>query len=579
MSREISTIAVVGLGPVGTSLAVAAARAGVSVIAIELDETAEATARTRVESALASAENAAAVTFAAGVDAVSDAQLVIEAVAEKLPAKTDVLAAIDKSASESAIIATTATAIPVSDLALGTSDPSRVVGLQPSLPVAGSTLVEVVRTPLVADEAISATVGFVDSLGKSAATVGDRPGQIVARLLYGYLNHAVSMFEQRYASREDLDAAMRFGCGYPVGPLAYLDEVGLDTAYNVLDGLFEATGERLHAPAPILKQMIAAGHLGKKSGKGFYTYAEAGSDEVVADSLTPAAVGDGAAAPRPVQSVGVVGSGTMASGIVEVFVKAGFDVIVGARSEEKCELVRSRVEKSFARAVAKGRMSQEDADTALGRISGVTDVSGLDQVDLVVEAVVEELSVKLDLFEKLDKHCKPGAILATTTSSLPVVEMAAVTSRPQDVIGLHFFNPAPIMKLVEIVVPITTGADVVATAHDLCARTKKVAVECGDRAGFIVNALLFPYLNDAVRLLEAGYASMDEIDAAIRAATGYPMGPFALLDVVGNDVSLAIQQTLLREFRDPGLAPAVTLEHLVAAGYQGRKTGRGFRAY
>ena len=193
--------------------------------------------------------------------------------------------------------------------------------------------------------------------------------------------------------------------------------------------------------------------------------------------------------------------------------------------------------------------------------------------------IVEDLETKLELFRRLDQVCKPGAILATTTSSLPVVEMAAVTGRPGDVVGLHFFNPAPIMKLVEIVAPLTTSPDVIATAAQVCARTGKVAVQCGDRAGFIVNALLFPYLNDAVRMLESGYASMDEIDTAIKAATGFPMGPFALLDVVGNDVSLAIQQTLLREFRDPGFTPAKTLEQLVAAGYQGRKTGRGFRSY
>ena len=297
------------------------------------------------------------------------------------------------------------------------------------------------------------------------------------------------------------------------------------------------------------------------------------------DESTPAAAAAGGGDARPVSAVGVVGSGTMAVGIMEVFAKSGFDVTYVARSEEKVERVRAAITKSLQRAVAKGRMTEADRDEVLGRVQGITDVAGLGHVDLVVEAIVEDLDTKLDLFRRLDGVCKRGAVLATTTSSLPVVEMAAATSRPADVIGLHFFNPAPIMKLVEIVVPLTTADDVVATARQVCAQTKKVAVECGDRAGFIVNALLFPYLNDAVRMLESGIASMDEIDAAIKSATGFPMGPFALLDVVGNDVSLAIQQTLLREFRDPGFTPAPTLEHLVAAGYQGRKSGRGFRSY
>ena len=571
MSQEITTIAVVGLGQTGAGLAAAAAKAGLKVVGVETDPAAAA----RAEDTLAGT----GVTVAVNLEDAAAAQVVIEAAPEDAAAKAATLLAIDGVAAADAVLATTAAAQSVTNLALTTSNPSRVIGLQPSLPADAPGLIEVVRTPLADADAVAAGEQLAAQLGAQSVTVADRAGQIVARLLFGYLNHAVSMFEGRYASREDVDAAMRFGCGYPAGPLAYLDAVGIDTAYGILDGLHAETGERVHAPAPILKQLIAAGRTGVKGGRGFYSYAAPGSSEVVADELTPGAAGASGAQPRTVNSVGVVGSGTMASGIVEVFAKSGFDVVVMARSEEKCDRVVGRVEKSFTKAVGKGRMAEEDKAAALGRISGVTDVAGLSDVDLVVEAVVEDMDVKLDLFRRLDQSCKPGAVLATTTSSLPVVEMAAATSRPGDVVGLHFFNPAPIMKLVEIVVPITTDADVVATAHDICARTKKVAVECGDRAGFIVNALLFPYLNDAVRMLESGYATMDEIDAAVKAATGFPMGPFALLDVVGNDVSLAIQQTLLREFRDPGFTPAPTLEQLVAAGYQGRKTGRGFRAY
>ena len=174
---------------------------------------------------------------------------------------------------------------------------------------------------------------------------------------------------------------------------------------------------------------------------------------------------------------------------------------------------------------------------------------------------------------------KPGAILATTTSSLPVVECATATQRPGDVIGIHFFNPATIMKLVEVVPTVRTSADVTATAKAFCEAVGKHPVTCGDRAGFIVNALLFPYLNDAVRMLEANYASVDDIDAAMEVGCGYPMGPFKLLDTVGLDVSLAIQRTLYLEFREPGFAPAPMLEHLVTAGYLGRKSQRGFRDY
>ena len=209
-------------------------------------------------------------------------------------------------------------------------------------------------------------------------------------------------------------------------------------------------------------------------------------------------------------------------------------------------------------------------------ITGTTSLDDLADCDLVIEAVVEDLAVKRALFGALDEVLKPGAVIATTTSSLPVIECATATSRPQDVVGMHWFNPAAVMKLVEVVPTVTTAPDVVATVLEVCARTKKHPVLCGDRAGFIVNALLFPYLNDAVKMLEAHYATIDDVDLAMTKGCGHPMGPFALMDVVGLDVTLAIQRTLFQEFREPGDAPAPMLEHLVRAGYLGRKTGRGF---
>jgi 3-hydroxybutyryl-CoA dehydrogenase len=220
----------------------------------------------------------------------------------------------------------------------------------------------------------------------------------------------------------------------------------------------------------------------------------------------------------------------------------------------------------------------------LGRVRGTTSLDDLKDVDIVVEAIAEDLAIKTTLFENLDEICTggrggAGAILATTTSSLPIISMARVTKRPQDVIGMHFFNPAAIMKLVEVVSTVATDEAVTETVLALCDQVGKVAVKCGDRSGFIVNALLFPYLNDAVKMLEAHYATADDIDTAMKQGCALPMGPFELLDVVGNDVSLAIQRELYLEFREPGFAPAPLLEHLVTAGYLGRKTGRGFRDY
>ena len=249
------------------------------------------------------------------------------------------------------------------------------------------------------------------------------------------------------------------------------------------------------------------------------------------------------------------------------------------RGQDKVDGVVAAITKNFDKQIQRGRATEEQKTEVLGRVRGTTSLDDLKDVDLVVEAIAEDLAIKTTLFENLDEICKPGAILATTTSSLPIISMARVTKRPQDVIGMHFFNPAAVMKLVEVVSTVATDEAVTETVLALCEKVGKVAVRCGDRSGFIVNALLFPYLNDAVKMLEAHYATADDIDTAMKQGCALPMGPFELLDVVGNDVSLAIQRELYLEFREPGFAPAPLLEHLVTAGYLGRKTGRGFRDY
>lgn len=392
-------------------------------------------------------------------------------------------------------------------------------------------------------------------------------------LVFPYLNHAASMFDEQYASREDLDNGMRFGCGLPKGPLTVIDELGLETVRDALAARFEQTGDPRHQPSAAIERLIAEGRTGKAAGKGFYTYE---GDEVVADELTPAATGQGAA--RPIKTVGVVGSGTMASGIVEVFAANGFPVTYIARTQDKVDAVAAKIAKNLTRQVDKGRLEQGDADAILGRLTGATEREALGDVDIVVEAIAEEIGIKNQLFADLDRICKPGAVLATTTSSLSIADLAAQTKRPQDVVGMHFFNPAPVMKLVEVINHPTTGQDVLDTVLDLCRSTRKVAVSCADRSGFIVNALLFPYLNDAIKAHEEG-AELDTIDGAITEHYGYPMGPFALLDVVGNDVALAIEEELLAEFKHESLTPAPLLREVVAAGKLGRKTGEGFRTY
>lgn len=590
MESDIRTVAVIGLGTMGTGIAEVVARHGFTVRAIDInDETLDgarqliesSTERAVVREKLSAEERNATldrITYSTNIQECMTADLVIEAVTEDLELKKQVLGQLDGLVPEHVIWCTNTSSLSVTEISTAVSNPARVVGLHFFNPAPVQEFVEIVRTVVTDAGVVEQVKVFASDLGKQVVVCDDKAGFIANSLLFGYLNHAASMYEQKYASREDIDAAMRLGCGLPMGPLALLDLIGLDTAYQILDTMYREGRNRLHAPSPILKHMITAGLKGRKSGRGFYTYTEPGSPETVPDAQSPQDSVNGEQL-RDVQRVGVVGSGTMATGIIEVFAKAGFPVVFVARSEDKVSKVGAAIDRSIEKAVQRGKLPEADASAVRERITGTTRLDDLADVDLVVEAVVEELDVKTALFENLDEICKPGAILATTTSSLPVVDLAAVTSRASDVIGLHFFNPAQVMKLVEIVDTVATDSQVMATARAVVQRIGKVGVLCGDRAGFIVNALLFPYLNDAIKMAEGNYASTDDIDTAMKVGCGYPMGPFELLDVVGLDVSLAIQQTLYREFREPGFAPAPWLEHLVTAGYTGRKAARGFRSY
>lgn len=590
MSARIQKVGIVGLGTMGAGIAEVFARYGLMVIAIEMtpealdrgrETIASSTQRAVTRGKLAEAQRAALmerITFSTELQTLNSVDLVVEAIPESLELKRALFEKLDVITPPTAILASNTSSLSVTEISVATARPDQVVGMHFFNPAPIQGFIEIVRTVVSSQDAIDQVAEVARELGKEPVVVGDRAGFIANALLFGYLNHAVSLYDSKYASREDIDAAMKLGCGYPMGPLALLDLIGLDTAYEILDTMYKQGRDRLHAPHPFLKQMVTAGLRGRKTGRGFYTYQEPNSPVIVEDAESAGA--DRAfGAPRTVRSVGVVGSGTMANGITEVFARSGFDVIAVARSKEKAEAAVAAIARSMEKAVQRGKLESTERDAALVRITASSSIEDLSNVDMVVEAVVENLDVKVALFENLDEICRPGAILATTTSSLPIVEMGVATSRSSDVVGLHFFNPATLMRLVEVVRTVSTSDEVTATALDVVERLGKHAVVCGDRAGFIVNALLFPYLNDAIRMLEANYSGTDEIDLAMKKGCGLPMGPFELLDVVGLDVSLTIQQTLYREFREPGFAPAPRLEHLVTAGYLGRKTGRGFRSY
>jgi 3-hydroxybutyryl-CoA dehydrogenase len=549
MAREFSTVGVVGLGTMGAGIAEVFARNGLAVVAVERDQDALDQGRTNVTDStgravrrgkLSEADRAElieAITFTTDLNALEPCELVVEAIPEQLDLKRELFGRLDKIVGPDAILATNTSSLSVTEISVATERPRRVVGMHFFNPAPIQDFVEVIRTVVTEGEVVADVTALARRLGKAPVECADRAGFIANALLFGYLNHAAAMCDARYATREDIDDAMRLGCGYPMGPLALLDLIGLDTAYEILDTMYHQDRDRLHAPAPILRQMVTAGMRGRKTGRGFYTYQAPGSPVVVDDERTPSD-GQPDVLTRDIQTIGIIGSGPSATRLAAALSAADFQV------------------------------------ESVERDGALTELAAL---DLVVDDVTAESSAKLALFAALDEICKPGAILATTTSMIPVIECAAATSRAGDVVGMHVVEPSPTTPLVEVVWTVSTTADVVATVQDVCRRAGMHPVLCADRAGFIVDALLFPYLNDAVKMLQDNYASADDIDTAMKLGCRLPMGPFEVLDEVGLDVAWSIQRALYLEFREPGFTPAPLLEQLVTAGYLGRKTGRGFR--
>jgi len=280
-----------------------------------------------------------------------------------------------------------------------------------------------------------------------------------------------------------------------------------------------------------------------------------------------------------IKQFGIVGSGIMGAGVAEVAAKAGFDVVLRSRAQATADEMLATLDKSMLKQVEKGKLEDDARLGALERVRAVTDLGELAGCDLVLESVVEDMAVKKELFAELDGVCGPDTILATNTSTLHVGEIASVTKRADKVCGLHFFNPAPVMPLVELIRAEKTSDDTIATARAFAEACEKTVVDVQDRAGFIVNALLFPYLNNAVKLLDAGLATRDDIDAAMKGGCNFPMGPLELLDLVGLDTSLSILEALHAEYGDANYEPAPMLSRLVSEGKLGRKSGGGFYDY
>jgi 3-hydroxybutyryl-CoA dehydrogenase len=282
---------------------------------------------------------------------------------------------------------------------------------------------------------------------------------------------------------------------------------------------------------------------------------------------------------KEIRTVGVLGCGLMGSGIAQVCAQAGYRTIVREVADPPLQKGMASIEKNLGRAVKKEKITEQQKDEVMGRLSGTTQLSDLADCDIVIEAVVEDLAIKNEMWRELDGLCGPDAIFASNTSSLTVADMAAATDRPGRMVGLHFFNPVPVMKLVEVVRTIATDADVFDTAFEFARSLGKEPIACKDNSGFVVNLLLVPYMMDAIRCVEQGVASIEDIDKGMMLGTGYPMGPFTLSDFVGLDTLDKIGDIMFDEYKEKRYASPPLLKRMVSMGYYGRKSGKGFYDY
>lgn len=541
----VERIGVVGLGEVGGGLANAFTAAGFAVIGVDPDAARRAGSR---QQAMVGSD----------LDTVRHADVVIEAVPERLDVKSAVLRRLGEITRPGTPVVTTSATFALCDLVSAGAPASSSLALRSVLPPAVAPTLDLEAAESATAPVVRAARDAVAALGKPLVQIGAAERMAAEGLVFGLLNRAAAMVEEGYSAPDRIDLALRLGCNQPLGPFALLDHLGAANVHERLAEQWSRTSRPSLRPQKLLRQWA--------------TKALERSSSEITTRVADAELGD-----RPT-TIGVVGTGTMARGIAQAAAVAGLRVVLAAGRSDgtPARTAIDAVAATLWRAAERGKLSGHDVDAATARLHSAQRMNALAACDLVVEAVMEDIAVKRQVFAQLGEVCRPDAVLATTTSSLSVAACAEASGRPGRVVGMHFFNPVPVMRLVELVGTAATDPSALHAARTVCSLMGKTTLDCADRAGFVVNALLVPYLNDAVRLADQTGLGCAAIDDAIRALFGYPIGPFALIDLIGVDVVLATQRRLQQELPGPELEPAEALSRMVTAGRLGAKTGTGF---
>ncbi len=591
---DVKKVGVVGMGTMGSNIAIVCIRGGVETIACEANDPALQGGMARVRSFLdagvqkgkTSAEDREAMLGrlrgTSSLTDLADCNLVIEAINEDRGEKNALLRKLDAILDENAILASNTSTLSITNMGAASGRPEKTVGTHFCLPAALNKLVEVAPGLLTSEGTLAATTDFLEKVGQTPVRVKDTPGFILNYFLVPFQNDCIRLIEAGYTTAADIDTGLRLGLGYKMGIMRLLDIEGLDIHRTVSLSLYDQLKDPRYIPPPLADRMIGAGHLGAKTGKGFYDYDKPGVFGVAESKPEEGAARDvsrGKPLSDAVRKVGVIGLGTMGSGIAQVCVTAGLEVVGVEANEEVLEAGLSRIRKNLDGAVKRGKMDEAARQQAVDRMRGGRDLSELADCDLIIEVVVENIGVKLDIFEKLESIAKKDAIFASNTSCLSVTAMAARTKRPERVLGLHFFNPPYAMPLVEVVEAVQTAPEILEFGIAFCQRIGKTPVPVKDRPGFLVNRLLVPYLNQAAQAFDDGLADRETFDKAIHMGLGHPMGPLTLLDLVGLDVQKFVADAMAEELGEARFVAPPLISRMVSANWLGRKTGRGFYGY
>ena len=512
----------------------------------------------------------------------ADCDFVIDAINEDQGGKNALLQKLDAILDENAILASNTSSLSITNMGAASGRPDRTIGTHFCLPAALNKMVEVAPGFLTSEETVANTTAFLEKVGQIPIRVKDTPGFILNFFLVPFQNDCIRLVEAGYSTASDIDTSLRLGLGYKMGIMRLLDIEGLDIHRTVSLSLYEQLKDPRYFPPPLVDKMIDAGHLGTKTGKGFYTYEKSGVFGVAESKPEVGVAHDistGKQISDAVRKVGVVGLGTMGSGIAQVCVTSGLEVTGIEANEEALKTGIRRIQKNLDGAVKRGKISEASKNGALERLKGTADLAELSDCDLIIEVAVENIGIKLDIFEKLESIAKKDAIFASNTSCLSVTAMAAKTKRPEHVLGLHFFNPPYAMPLVEVVEAVQTAAEILEFGIAFCQRIGKTPVPVKDRPGFLVNRLLVPYLNHAAQAFDDGLADRETMDQSIHMGLGHPMGPLTLLDLVGIDVQKFVADAMAEELGESRFVAPPLLSRMVSANWLGRKTGKGFYEY